>query len=97
MKFLQMSFVILFGMCGVLPALAVQDKWESAKVMLKNVDAVQAMAIANQWKWSEKEIKSYVNPGEVVFKFSDGEVKKVPIPSDKMVIAVAPYIRKTHE
>jgi hypothetical protein len=42
---------------------------EKQEAVLENVDAIQALAIANQWKWSNKEIKSSVNSQEVVFQF----------------------------
>ena len=97
MKTLQLSFIILFGICLTSPAYASQDEWKTAEATLKNVDAVQAMAIANQWKWSKKKIKTYVTPSEVVFKFSDEKVIQIPLPEEKMVVAVAPYIRRTHK
>jgi hypothetical protein len=63
---------------------------------LKNVDAIQAMEIANQWKWTQEEIKSHVTSREVVFEFPKGRVKKIPLPEEKMLVAVAPYVNKTH-
>jgi hypothetical protein len=64
---------------------------------LNNVDAVQAVAIANEWNYSRKDITSYVTPREVVFKSSNDKViKKIPLPKDKMMVAVAPYINTTH-
>ena len=64
---------------------------------LNNVDAVQAVAIANEWNYSRKDITSYVTPREVVFKSSNDKViKKIPLPEDKMMVAVAPYINTTH-
>ena len=81
----------------VVPGYAINHDLKSAESALKNINAVEAMAIANQWKWSKKEIKSHVTPAEVVFKFPDGKMKKIPLPKDKMVIAVAPYIRRTHK
>ena len=64
---------------------------------LNNVDAVQAVAIANEWNYSRKDITSYVTPREVVFKSSNDKIiKKIPLPKDKMMVAVAPYINTTH-
>ena len=63
---------------------------------LENVDAVQAVALANQWRWTDRTIKTAVDAQKIVFKFPDGRVKTVPLPADKMLVAVAPYIRKTH-
>jgi hypothetical protein len=94
MKSLLISFVFLLGLgslfigCGLVP-----DENENA---LKNVDAIQAMEIANGWKWTQKEVKSYVTTREVVFEFPNGRSKKIPLPEEKMLVAVAPYINTTH-
>jgi len=69
----------------------------SDEARLNNADAVQAMAIANQWKWSRKKVKSRVTSREVVFEFPDGKVKRVALPENSMVVAVAPYITRTHK
>ncbi len=96
MKYLLLSFILLLGISLILPTSALQDDEKSAEATLNNVDAIQAMAIANQWKWFKEEIKSYVTPREVVFKFSNGKVKRILLPEEKMVVAVAPYIKRTH-
>ena len=96
MRSVLLSFILLLGISSINPAYARQSDEKSAEAFLNNVDAVQAMAIANQWRWSKKDIISYVTPREVVFKFSNGKVKRIPLPKDKMVVAVAPYIRQTH-
>ncbi len=96
MKYLLPSFILLLGITSLFPTCALQGDEKSAEATLNNVNAIQAMAIANQWKWSKKEIKSYVTPREVVFEFSNGKVRKIPLPEDKMVVAVAPYIKRTH-
>ncbi len=97
MKSLSLSFILLIGLSLLFPAHALQSDGKSAEAALNNIDAVQALAIANQWKWSHIGIKSYVTPWEVVFKFSNGKVEKIPLPADKMVVAVAPYIKRTHK
>lgn len=74
--------------------LRAEDK--SFEARLEKADAVQAMAVANDWKWSQPNIRSYVTPQEVVFKFPDGKEKKIPLPKDKMIVAIAPYIQQTH-
>jgi hypothetical protein len=96
MKSILLSFILFFGIIWLFPACSTQSDEKSAEARLNNVDAVQAVAIANEWNWSKKEITSYVTPREVVFKFSDNTVKKIPLPEDKMLVAVAPYIRQTH-
>ena len=64
---------------------------------LENVNAMEAVAIANEWKWSHKDVKTSVTTREVVFEFPDKTVKKIPLPQEKMLVAVAPYIRRTHK
>ena len=92
MKSVVLSFILLLGISSLFSACGPQGD----EKLLDNVDAVQAMAIANDWNWSKKEIKSFVTSREVVFKFSDKRERKIPLPDDKMLIAVAPYIKRTH-
>ncbi len=87
------SFFLILGISLLFSACTHENPDEAR---LKNIDAVQAMAIANEWNWSKKEIKSFVTPREVVFEFSKDKVNKIPLPQDKMLIAVAPYINRTH-
>ena len=96
LKSLVLSFILLLEIISAFPAHALQSDEKSDESVLENVDAIQAMAIANQWKWSDKEIKSSVNSREVVFQFPGGPVKKIPLSEEKMVVAVAPYIKGTH-
>jgi hypothetical protein len=94
MKSIVPSLILILGIIWLLPACASKETSDEAR--LNKVDAVQAMAIANEWNWSNREITSYVTPREVVFKFPDKKVKKIPLPEDKMLVAVAPYINSTH-
>jgi len=75
---------------------SLQAAEKPAEAKLERADAVQAMAIANDWRWSQPNIRSYLTPQEVVFKFPDGKVKKIPLPKDKMIVAIAPFIQQTH-
>lgn len=93
MKSKILFFVLILGTIVLFIACTNENPDEAR---LKNADAVQAVAIANEWNWSNKEITSYVTPREVVFKFSQDKVKKIPLPEDKMLVAVAPYINRTH-
>ncbi len=63
---------------------------------LSGIDAVQAVQLGNEWKWTRREITSYVTPAEVVFEIPPGMIKRIPLPEDRMLVAVAPYIRRTH-
>jgi len=96
MKHFLISFTLFLGVISAFPALALQNDGKSDEAVLENLDAVGALAVANQWKWSKKEIKSYVNSREVVFQFPGGKVQKIALPEEKMVVAVAPYIKETH-
>ena len=89
-SFLYLVISLLFP----LYALAGNDGPDEA--MLNNADAMQAMAIANEWHWSKREVTSFVTSREVVFKFSENKVKMISLPEDKMLVAVAPYIKNTH-
>jgi hypothetical protein len=64
---------------------------------LKDVSAMEAVAIANELKWESSDVKSYVTANEVVFKFSNGQLTKIPLPKDIMLVAVAPYMNQTHQ
>ena len=64
---------------------------------LKNVSGMEAVAIANELKWESTDVKSYVTTHEVVFKYSNGQLTKIRLPKDRMLVAVAPYMNQTHE
>lgn len=64
---------------------------------LKNVSAMEAVNIANELKWESSDVKSYVTTHEVIFEFSNGQLTKIRLPKDRMLVAVAPYMNKTHE
>lgn len=95
MKTFKLLLVILSLLVAV-PIAASANNLDNYKQMVDKMDAMQAMAFANQWKWSQGEITSHVTPQEVVFEFPDKTVKKVPLPKDKMVVAIAPYLTYTH-
>ena len=96
MKYFVLCFIIILVTGSTLSVNAFQEKEKSTEIDLEKIDAVEAMAVANAWKWSRKDVKSSVTAQEVVFKFSDGKVKRIPLPEDRMLVAVAPYIRRTH-
>ena len=79
MKKLSISLSLLLGLCLLFAASDCQPDKNSPEAILKNVDAIQAMAIANEWNWSKKEIKSYVTTREVVFELSESKVIGLPV------------------
>ena len=97
MKKISVSLCLLLGLCLLLAPSGCQADKNSPEAILKNVDAFQAMAIANEWNGSKKEIKSYVTTREIVFGLSESKVLKIPLPEEKMLVAVAPYINRTHK
>ena len=97
MKYFVLGLILILATISAFQSDAAQDSKKPADIDFEKIDAVEAMAIANQWKWSRKEVKSSVTAREVIFKFSDGRVKKIPLPEEKMLVAVAPYIRRTHK
>jgi len=97
MKKLSIFLSLLLGLSLLLAASGCQPDKNSPEAILKNMDAIQAIAIANEWNWTKKEIKSYVTTREVVFELSESKVIKIPLPEEKMLVAVAPYINRTHK
>ncbi len=73
-----------------------QAAGKSDEAALENIDAMQAVEIANEWKWTKKDIKTSIDSREVIFEFPDGRVKRIALPKERMYIAIAPYIKKTH-
>jgi len=88
---------LILGLSLLVAPSGCQPDKDSPEAILKNVDAYQALALADEWKWSQKDITSYVNAREIVFELSKSKVIKIPLPEDKMMVAVAPYINQTHQ
>ena len=97
MKLIILLMGLIFTPSVAFQAYGFQGDKKGADIPLEQVGAVEAMAIANEWKWSRKDVKSAVTAREVVFKFSDGTVTKIPLPEEKMLVAVAPYVTRTHQ
>ncbi len=63
---------------------------------LDGLDARAAMAMANRWGPSTKGVKSFVDTLQVSFAFDNGRKVSIPLPKDQMVVAIAPYLTRTH-
>jgi hypothetical protein len=63
---------------------------------LDGLDARQALALANQWFQEKQPVKSFINAREIVFEFQDGKVRKIALPAKEMMVAIAPYVQKSH-
>ncbi len=59
----------------------------------------EAMVLANSWGMNgeENKIISYVTSREIHFQFPEGAKTVLDLPPDRMLVAIAPYIRKTHD
>ena len=96
MKSVSIVLAFLLGIVVLCATEVVQAAGKSDESLLENINAMRAVAIANEWKWTKKDVKSYINSREVVFDFPDRKIKRIALPKDKMYVAVAPYIKNTH-
>jgi hypothetical protein len=56
----------------------------------------EAMALANAWGRAGAAVQSFVTPRAIEFKFDGDRKASVSLPKDQMVVAIAPYINRTH-
>ena len=89
--------ILIVGLGVMFQAIADQQGQGASETVLDSLSAAEAIALANDWKWSRADVTSYVNSREVVFEFADGSLKRIPLPGDKMLVAVAPYVKQTHQ
>lgn len=71
-------------------------KLSVSPTMLDGFTAEEALVLANKWKTSNPEVSSYITPENIVFEFPDKMNVEIPLPGDSMMIAIAPYVDKTH-
>ena len=62
---------------------------------LRGLTPQQALAKANQWRGTGG-LQSFVTSEAVVFRFPGQEPTTVALPARQMVIAIAPYVTRTH-
>jgi hypothetical protein len=65
-------------------------------MFLENLDVKEALALANKWKTSNPEVTSFITTEKLNFEFPDKKKFVISLPHDSMMIAIAPYIDKTH-
>ena len=87
--------MILTGLLLGTFAFAQQPGRVPGPALLKGVSPQQALKLANTWR-AQGGLQSYVTPEAVHFTFPDGQKKAVALPEDQMVVAIAPYITRTH-
>ncbi len=59
-------------------------------------DPHRALALANSWKTRFPDVATYVTAEKIRFIFPDEQIVDVPMLSDTMVVAAAPYVISTH-
>ncbi|WP_324715315.1 CueP family metal-binding protein [Carboxydochorda subterranea] len=60
------------------------------------LDPVQAVALANRWRAEGKPVESSITSQALRVRWSDGQEAAVPLPPDRMYVAVAPFVSRTH-
>lgn len=66
--------------------------------MLEGLSPEAVMDLANDWgmKYDENQVRIWTTSREFHFEFPDGAKSVIPMPADRMVVSIAPYIRETH-
>ena len=78
MELLRITWGILVIGILLMPSFTLANDEILLRQKLENVNAMDAVAIANEWKWSHKDVKTSVTAREVVFEFPDKTVTYVP-------------------
>jgi len=65
---------------------------------LQGLSLEEVLQLANAWGMNSEENKaiSFVTGREIHLQFPEGPNIVYPPPPDRMLVAIAPYIRKTH-
>ena len=63
---------------------------------VQGLDARAALAQANAWYTAGAGVTSYVDTRVIGFEFGGGDTVEIALPDDEMVVAVAPYVERTH-
>ncbi|WP_114313951.1 CueP family metal-binding protein [Thermus caldifontis] len=62
---------------------------------LKGLGPEEALALAKRWREEGQKVVSYVTPEAFFFEFPDGRKAQVAL-RDRFLLAVAPYVSRTH-
>lgn len=63
---------------------------------LTGLDATTALARANEWRETHPDVMTALTTTSIDFAFPSGERRGVALPADRMVVAIAPYLNRTH-
>jgi hypothetical protein len=83
MKLFRITWGILVVGILLMSSFTLADDEILLRQRLENVNAMEAAAIANEWKWSHKDVTTYVTAREIIFEFPDKTVKRIPLPQEK--------------
>ncbi|HEB30618.1 MAG TPA: hypothetical protein ENI15_07050 [Spirochaetes bacterium] len=74
-----------------------KEDFEAASGMFEGLDAMEAMALANKLGEGKNSFTSFITPESINIKIPGGKTFSVPLPEDRMVVAIAPYVKTTHK
>jgi hypothetical protein len=83
-------------LCWAFSASAGEVKHSKPEAALEGIGAREAIDLANQWRWTRKDITSYVTSHELFFEFPSGEMAMITLPKNEMLVSMAPYMTYTH-
>jgi hypothetical protein len=63
---------------------------------VQGLDGRTALAQANAWGTGESRVTTFVDSRVISFTFEGDRTVAIPLPEDEMVVAVAPYVDRTH-
>jgi hypothetical protein len=94
-KLLRIWFLAVMAWVAM-PTFVYAASESALETQLQGLDAHQAIALANRWHWEHQPVRTHVTSQAVVFEFENGVIKRIALPQDQMMVAVAPYIYRTH-
>jgi len=89
--------LVVASVLAVLGACGGNGRADSLEAQIQGLDAEEALALANEWRTTEPLVGTTLTADAVLFALPGGRVVSVPLPADRMVLAVAPYVTSTHE
>ncbi len=92
---LLLPLLLLFGYRDIAKSVDLKTQIPSPQI-LEGLSVKEALAQANSWKKVKADVESFVTPEIIHFNFSNGESVTIPLPTDEMVVAIAPYRKVTH-
>lgn len=94
MKYLSLFAILLFIVSSC--SNPNDPDYDSAYNQIKSMEIKEAIALANDWKFSKPDITSFITSKELKVVFPDERELTIALPDDEMYVAIAPYIIETH-